>query len=328
MRIATSSLAVFLLAAGCTPERECGEGCMDDGAWSGSGSTENGASALRDYACGGALGGKEFVKRVSVSHAGFLAAEVDAASGAEVRLLRERRANACIDGAGRRAGALVEAGDYVVVVDTESGAEGPFELNIGFTDRDDLVELGIRDEVAEDALAVLGAGWRRDTTRFEYVIADFSLHSSVKREWIVDLVREELLWNVHVAHGRGFNEPFMNTGFAPAFSNTPDSHLSSYGVMKSAEAYVGMYGSSYRIDGLEPDINSNVRPRDIVMHPWEGSREEFVLMRGETQPTWGCPAIDDRIAPMIADRTSGGVLMFFWHTEWRERSQYLASAQD
>lgn len=325
MNIAVSALALSMLAIGCMPERECGEGCLDDAAWAGSGSTAGGRAEMQGYSCGGAaLGGREVVKRIAVSRPGFVAAEVDAASGAEVRLLREQRADTCIDGAGRRAGALVAPGTYYVVVDTETGREGAYQLRIGFTDREDLGAHGISDPVAADALDVLGAGWRRDTQRFEYVIADFSLHSSVKREWIVDLVSEDLLWNVHVAHGRGFNEAFVNTGFAPAFSNTPETHLSSYGVMRSAEAYVGMYGSSYRIDGLETDINSNVRPRDIVMHPWEGSREEFVAMKGETQPTWGCPAIDDRIAPMIADATSGGVLMFFWHPEWRARSTYVA----
>ena len=324
MRTATRVVALFVLVSGCTPERECGEGCLDDGAWSGNGSTLDGRAQLRDYGCGSTqLAGREVVHRIGVTRSGFVAAEVDEASGAEVRLLRDRDADACLDGSGRRAGGLVEPGEYFVVVDTEPGREGPFTLRIGFTDRDDLIALGIGPQVADDALDVLGAGWRRDTERFEYVIADFSLHSSIKREWIIDLAGEALLWNVHVAHGRGSNEPFMNTGFPPAFSNTPDTHLSSYGVMKSAEPYVGMYGSSYRIDGLEPDINSNVRPRDIVMHPWEGSRPEFIAMKGETQPTWGCPAIDDRIAPMIADATSGGVLMFFWHPEWRARTRYL-----
>ncbi len=314
---------MFVALVGCTPERECQDGCLDDAAWSGSGSTREGAAELSNYSCGGALEGRELVQRITVSTRGFVAAEVDEASGAEVRLLRERSANACIDGAGRRAGALVGPGTYFVVVDTESGREGPFHLTIGFTDRDDLVAHGISERVASDALDVIGAGWRRDTTRFEYVIADFSLHSSVPREWIVNLTTEALLWNVHVAHGRGYNEAFVNTGFAPAFSNTPDTHLSSYGVMRSAEPYVGMYGSSYRIDGLEPDINDNVRVRDIVMHPWEGSRPELIAIKGETQPTWGCPAIDDRIAPMIADATSGGVLMFFWHPEWRGHTRYL-----
>jgi hypothetical protein len=85
-----------------------------------------------------------------------------------------------------------------------------------------------------------------------------------------------------------------------------------------------MYGSSHRIDGLEPDLNDNVRDRAIVMHPWSGSRPEFVAEHGEVQPTWGCPALDDRIAPMVAEREGDGVLMFFWHTEWRQASRYLA----
>ncbi len=129
--------------------------------------------------------------------------------------------------------------------------------------------------------------------------------------------------DLHVAHGRGSTDG-VNTAVADRFSNIPESHQSSLGMMRTAEAYVGDYGRSFRLDGLEPGFNDNVRRRDIVMHPWEGSRAEWVAREGEARPTWGCPAIDDREAPAVVDVMSGGALMYFWYPDgdWSERSDY------
>jgi hypothetical protein len=48
-------------------------------------------------------------------------------------------------------------------------------------------------------------------------------------------------------------------------------------------------------------------------------------MNGMTGPTWGCPAIDDRIAPMIVDQISGGNLMWFYYPDgdWSVHSAYM-----
>ena len=328
------SLGLSALPAGCSSDADpCTHAtCLDTLPWQGTGSTWGAdEQELSSYACGGPrLDGHEVLYRLVLDEDGFLAAEATAQPGAaepSIHLLGAVAEEACLDGGLRRAGGLLPAGEYYLAVDSEAGAEGAYDLRVGFTTAGDLQGLAIQEAAARDALAVFGAAWERhDTERFEYAVTDFSLHSGLEREWIVDLAGEALLFHLHVAHGRGSNEPFVNTAYPPGFSNTAGTHLSSLGVMRSGEPYEGAYGSSYRIDGLEPGLNDNVRDRAIVMHPWEGSRAEFVSEHGETQPTWGCPALDDRIAPMVAERLSDGVLMFFWHPEWRDQSTYLSGS--
>ena len=326
--VRTETVLALVLASACAEDPCSRVTCVEELPWSGPGSTEAAGEDLARYACGGpVLDGPEEVYRVVLTEEGFLATEATAAGTRplHVMLLDALSEQACLDGGEARAGALLPAGEYHLVVDSEAGAAGDYQLRIGFTTAPDLEAQGIQRSAAEDALSVFDTAWRaRESRRLDYVITDFSLHSSLERQWIFDLAGEELLFHLHVAHGRGFNEPFVETAYPPGFSNTPETHLSSLGLMISGEPYTGAYGSSHRIDGLEPDLNDNVRDRAIVMHPWEGSRPEFVASHGEVQPTWGCPALDDRVAPRVAERLSGGVLMFFWHPQWREQSHYLA----
>ena len=95
--------------------------------------------------------------------------------------------------------------------------------------------------------------------------------------------------------------------------------------MRAGETYVGSFGYSMRIDGLEPGYNDLVRSRAIVMHPWEGSRPEYVDAYGMTAPTWGCPGIDDRESQYVIDLLADGGLMVFWHpdNDWAVNSTFL-----
>lgn len=54
-------------------------------------------------------------------------------------------------------------------------------------------------------------------------------------------------------------------GWLNDFSNAPNSLATSEGRYKIAEQYVGKYGISYRLDGLD-STNSNARKRAIVIH--------------------------------------------------------------
>ena len=125
------------------------------------------------------------------------------------------------------------------------------------------------------------------------------------------MVQQEMLYLLHFAHGEGSSDP-SDSGYASTFSNVPDSHQSSLGMMRAAESYSGSFGYSMRLDGLE-DINDNVRSRYIVVHGWEGSRPEYVNQYGMVAPTWGCPAVDDRIVSDVVDILKDGSAMFFWH---------------
>ncbi|MCB9537267.1 MAG: murein L,D-transpeptidase catalytic domain family protein [Myxococcales bacterium] len=279
--------------------------------------------------------GPEVVYRLEVAEAGLLALQlVDLPAGVDVdvHLLSALDPAACLDRGHWRAAAWVQPGVYWVVADTwvdDAGVAlaGDFTLTAALTTPAALADLGLDPAVAEQGLRAFATAWtREETDRLVYALTDFSLHSAQRRQWIVDLATGDLLWHLHVAHGRGF-EDAATVPLPPGFSNVPETHLSSVGLLRTAEPYVGDYGVSFRLDGLEPGFNDNVRRRDIVMHPWEGSRPEYVAEHGYTQPTWGCPGIDDRVAAEVVERLAGGALMFFWYPDhdWLAGSTYLSS---
>lgn len=123
-------------------------------------------------------------------------------------------------------------------------------------------------------------------------MVDFTKPSFAKRMHIVDrqfgTIRSYL-----VAHGSARQNGSL---FVPSISNQPDSHASSAGFMLTAEHYVGTYGNSVRLDGLE-SRNSNVRSRAIVIHgaAWVSEHailhnltDHFVPRIGES---YGCLAV-------------------------------------
>lgn len=330
-------LADRALADATPPTPDCPEGivCIDTLPHVARGTTLGAEARRTAYACDPAANesGPEVVFRVPVPHEGFLAlalAEPPPGVDIDVHLLRADDPATCLDRGNWRAGAWVTPGEWWVVADTwvdDQGAAraGEFELSMTLTDAGALSAHGLAPEVGDAALRAFAAAWARgDTDRFDYAITDFGLHSSRHRQWIVDLASGELLWTLHVTHGENSADP-ADPGRAVAFSNTPESHQSSLGLMRSAETYTGDYGYSFRLDGLEPGYNDNVRPRDIVMHPWVDARPEYIDEYGYLRPSWGCPAIDDRVATEVVDRMSEGALYFFWYPDgdWSERSAYL-----
>jgi hypothetical protein len=297
--------------------------------------TVGGAREWGAYGCAPETneGGPERVYRVVLPHDGFFAAQIrgePAGVDVDVHVLSARDADACLDRGHRAAGGFLEAGEYWVVADTwvdDEGTEyaGAFELALNLVTPDDLAAHGMKPEVAEDALTAFSIAWDRgETRRLEYTIADFSIHSRLERQWVVGLATGELLFEVHVGHGERSIEG-DDLGVASVFSNVPQSHQSSLGLMKTAETYTGDYGYSMRLDGLEAGFNDNVRARDIVVHPWNGNHPDVIAERGWVVPSWGCPTLDRSISTAMIDTISGGALMFFWYPDptWRMGSTYL-----
>jgi hypothetical protein len=273
------------------------------------------------------------IYQVDLDEDGFLALDlpsVESGADVDVHLLRSLDSEDCARRGHWRTGAWLEAGRYYVVVDSwvnGSGVEkdGDYTVTFGFTSGASLAAEGMDAGVAETALQAFDIAWDNgDTDRFEYAITDFSLHSSEPREWIVDLTDGSLLWNLYVGHGEG-SSTGSDTGWADTFSNVDGSHMSSLGMMVAGETYEGTYGYSMRLDGLEDGYNDEVRSRAIVVHPWSGSRAEYVSYYGETAETWGCPALDDRESEDVIDTLSDGALLFFWYPDgdWSRSSAYL-----
>lgn len=151
-------------------------------------------------------------------------------------------------------------------------------------------------------------------------VIDYSKHSAQKRLWVFDLQREKLLMETHVTHGE-------KSGKAQAtqFSNTHGSHQSSIGVFTTGETYRGAYGYSLRIDGREPGFNDQARRRAIVIHGAPYASESYAKRMGRLGLSWGCPAVDTRIAGKLIDIIKNGSMIFAYypHSKWINSSSFL-----
>lgn len=144
--------------------------------------------------------------------------------------------------------------------------------------------------------------WRRDTVG----IADFGQHSALPRFYFVNLeggtVRSFL-----VAHGTG-SDP-QHDGWLKEFSNVPGSNATSRGAYISWEWYVGKYGTSVRMGGLEP-TNSNAFDRAIVMHSANYATPEHVARWGKLGRSNGCLAMAPGDFNEALMHLSGGRLVY------------------
>ncbi len=96
------------------------------------------------------------------------------------------------------------------------------------------------------------------------LIADYSVHSGLKRMAVVQLKSGTILDTGLVAHGNGA----IRFAEQPVFSNTPESHCSSLGRYRIGNAYPGRFGVSYKLHGLDKS-NSNALARFVVLHPYD-----------------------------------------------------------
>ena len=138
-------------------------------------------------------------------------------------------------------------------------------------------------------------------------VIDFTLPSTEKRLWIIDLDTQKILLNTVVSHGR-------NSGnlMAEKFSNRPESYQSSLGFYKTAETYHGKHGYSLRLDGLEKGFNDQARNRAIVIHGADYAREEVAKMSGRLGRSLGCPAVPSELSDEVIDLIKDGSLLFIY----------------
>lgn len=138
-------------------------------------------------------------------------------------------------------------------------------------------------------------------------IVDFSLPSSRKRLFIIDLKNNKLVYNTYVAHGR-------NSGreMASEFSNQPESNKSSLGAYITGGTYIGKHGYSMRLFGEEKGINDNANSRAIVMHSAAYVSESAIKMQGFIGRSLGCPALPENLYKPIIEKIKNGSCLYLY----------------
>ena len=151
-------------------------------------------------------------------------------------------------------------------------------------------------------------------------IVDFSLPSTEKRMWILDMTTQKVLFNTYVSHGK-------NTGGnkATKFSNTPNSFQSSLGFYVTAETYYGKNGLSLFIDGMEEGFNSKARERYVVIHGADYATKSFIDRLGRLGRSYGCPAVPTKLSKEIINTIKGksGLFIYSEDKNYLEKSTYL-----
>jgi hypothetical protein len=151
-------------------------------------------------------------------------------------------------------------------------------------------------------------------------IIDFSLPSSEKRLWVIDLKNNKTLFFTHVAHGR-------NTGnlFATYFSDQKNSNKSSLGFYLTGESYYGRNGFSLRLDGLEPGLNLNARSRAIVMHGAWYADASMIAKTGRLGRSSGCPSVPLKIHKALINTIMDVSVLYIYHPDvsYFEKSDFF-----
>lgn len=164
----------------------------------------------------------------------------------------------------------------------------------------------------------LKSAGKLNTTKEILTVADFTRSSADDRLWIIDLRTHKVVMHTYVAHGQGSGDEY-----ATAFSNTNNSHQSSLGFYVTGDTYNGEHGNSLRLNGMDRGYNDAALSRGIVVHAADYATKDFVAGNQRLGRSWGCPAVDPKLAPSIINTIKGGTCLFIYYPQQR----YLASAQ-
>jgi len=151
-------------------------------------------------------------------------------------------------------------------------------------------------------------------------LVDFSLPSSSKRLWVIDLARNTVLINTLVAHGKNSGDDFANR-----FSNVADSFKSSLGFFVTGEVYNGKHGLSLKLDGQERGRNDNARNRSVVVHGADYVSEDFIRNHHRCGRSQGCPAVPVGMAGQIINTIKDKTCLYIYHPSLEKQANRLLS---
>lgn len=138
-------------------------------------------------------------------------------------------------------------------------------------------------------------------------VIDFSLPSTKKRFFVIDLATDRLLYHTYVSHGK-------NSGMLMAqhFSNRSSSYQSSLGFYTTGPTYIGKHGFSLRLIGQEKGINDKAMQRGIVIHSADYASETFARQQGYLGRSQGCPAVPEEVHKDLIQTIQNGSCLFIY----------------
>jgi len=178
-----------------------------------------------------------------------------------------------------------------------------------------------RPEVLDAAMRAWECGRQEgDFDSSLLTVVDYSLPSTERRLWVIDVPRHLVINHEFVAHGRGSGE-----NQAMSFSNQPGSLQSSLGLFRTEDTYFGGEGYSLRLRGLEPGVNDRAMERRIVVHGADYVSPSMIAEYGRLGRSWGCLALSRDVASSVIDRIKGGSAVFAYYPDpdWMQTSQFL-----
>ncbi len=140
-------------------------------------------------------------------------------------------------------------------------------------------------------------------------LIDYTKPSTEKRLWVIDLRTKRVLFHELVAHGRGSGD-----NYATKFSNENRTLASSLGLFETLDPYQGKHGYSLKLRGLDPGVNDKAESRAIVVHGAWYVSDTFAKEHGRLGRSWGCPALDEKVAKKIIDAIKGQSLVFAYYS--------------
>ncbi len=180
---------------------------------------------------------------------------------------------------------------------------------------------GISDKVLELALSANECAKKKGYNKKNILtILDYSLPSTKKRFWVLDLDKDKVVYSICAAHGRN-----SGANFTFSFSNKNRSLQSSIGVFVTGDTYIGKHGLSLELFGQEPGFNSNAHSRRVVIHAASYVTEQFARDHGRIGRSWGCPALNPKFAKPVIKEIRNGTVLFSYYPDkkWLNESKYL-----
>jgi hypothetical protein len=119
------------------------------------------------------------------------------------------------------------------------------------------------------------------------VLIDMRQSSGKYRLFVYDLDSMKAISKALVAHGSGSETDYVDS---LKFSNVPNSYCSSLGKYKIGTSYVGSFGKSYKLHGLD-ETNNKAYERSVVLHRYScipDSEQSYPICN-----SLGCPMVSE-----------------------------------